>query len=149
MASSAAARLEIGHPSPERDKVSMPVLAFALAGGPVAFMLQLLIGFAFASYVCLPSRPGALPSGPPGWLVWTITAANVIALAVATLALATGIVLTRRTKHEHRHASAGMLDAGEGRTRFLAVWGVFTSLLFLLAIGSNTLSLFLVPLCRV
>ena len=40
------------------------------------------------------------------------------------------------------------MDAGEGRTRFLAVWGLFTAMVFIVALLANTFSLFLVPICH-
>jgi hypothetical protein len=52
------------------------------------------------------------------------------------------------TVDEHRARSGGVLEAGEGRTRFLATWGIFISVVFIVAMLANTLSLFLVPLCR-
>jgi hypothetical protein len=57
-------------------------------------------------------------------------------------------MLLGRTVHEHKGRSGGVMDAGEGRTRFLAVWGIFISLVFFVATLANTFSLVLVPLCR-
>ena len=42
-----------------------------------------------------------------------------------------------------------MMDAGEGRTRFLAIWGIWIGLVFMLAIAFNTISVFWAGLCRV
>jgi hypothetical protein len=41
------------------------------------------------------------------------------------------------------------MEAGEGRSRFLSVWSIWTGVLFLLAIAFNTLSVFWVGLCDV
>jgi hypothetical protein len=94
------------------------------------------------SYLCRPSE-----AAPPGWLGPTLTGVNGLALVVAVVALAGAVVLVRRTRHELRDAGE-LLDVGEGRTRFLATWGVIVSGVFIVAILANSSSLLLVPLCR-
>jgi hypothetical protein len=40
-----------------------------------------------------------------------------------------------------------MMDVAEDRTRFLAVWGVWLGVAFMVAIAFNTVSMFWVGLC--
>lgn len=139
-----ATGLDIGHPAPQRHQAHSALLLFVLLGAPAGWMSQLLFAFASTSYVCA----GAMHSAIPGWLAPTIIGLNLAGLAIAVAALTVSLGLLRRTAHEHRQRSGGVLDAGEGRTRFLAVWGIFISLVFFVATLVNSLSLFLVPLCR-
>jgi hypothetical protein len=137
--------LDTGHPAPARHRVSAIDLAAALCSAPAAWLAQLLFAFSATSYLC---RAGDT-SATPGWLQPLLIALNLLALAVAAAALTRGLVLLRRTAHEHQSRSGGVLDAGEGRTRFLAVWSVFISIVFIVAILANSFSLLLVPLCQV
>lgn len=106
-------------------------------------MAQLLFGFASTSYLCEPGDPASVPK----WLAPALVTLNVVALLAAIAALAIGVRFVRRTAHEHR-GSGELLDAGEGRTRFLATWAALISAVFIVAILANSLSLLLVPLCR-
>ena len=65
---------------------------------------------------------------------------NLVALAIALLALAASIRSMRRSRDERVENSGGVMQAGEGRARFLAVWGIWTSVLFLIAISANTIA---------
>jgi hypothetical protein len=99
------------------------------------------MAFASTSYLCV----GGVVV--PGWMAPTIIALNIVSLAIAVASLILALNLSRQTAHEHRNRSGNVFDAGEGRTRFLAVWGAVISLVFLVAILANSLSLFLVPSC--
>ncbi len=77
-----------------------------------------------------------------------IAALNVVALAVAVAALAASLLLLRQTRHDGiAGKSGGVLQAGEGRSRYLAAWGIWGSVLFIIAIGANTFSAFWRGLC--
>lgn len=148
MATDQAIALDVRHAAPLRHRVAFPVLTFSLFGGVVAWMVQLLTGFAVSSYICFGGRPGPHLAETPPWLGWTIGAVTVICLLIAAAAMAASISLIRRTSEEHRQESGGVMDAGEGRTRFLAIWGAFTSGVFIVAIAVNVGAWYLVPLCR-
>ena len=99
MADQHGATLGIGHPAPLQHRISPVRLYGALAAGPVAWMAQLLIGFAFPSYLCffnLPRIP-ALPQVPP-WLGPLLTLSNLAALAICALALIVSLQLVRETR---------------------------------------------------
>jgi hypothetical protein len=51
------------------------------------------------------------------------------------------------TRREVEGETEDMVAAGEGRTRFLALWGLLTSVGFACAIGFSLIGLFTVPLC--
>ena len=141
---SPATGLGIGHPAPQRHQVRPLSLLFALLGAPAGWAVQLLFGFASTSYLC----NGQARTAVPAWLAPTVIGLNFVALAIAVAALMVAMALVRRTTHEHRQRSGGILNASEGRTRFLAAWSVFTSIVFFVATLANSLSLFLVSSCK-
>lgn len=139
--------LEIGHPAPHRHRAPQWLLFGAIGAGPVLWLAQLLVGFAFSSYLCFPDFPRMPPLSVPGWLDILLIAANVVAVVVTAASAMVGWRLLERTAGEHDDQPGGVVDAGEGRTRFLAIWALVTSTLFLAAIVFNTFNLVLVPKC--
>jgi hypothetical protein len=148
MAATERITLGIGHPAPHRQAARPILFLFALLGAPAAWIVELLIGFAVTSYACdMHQTRGAL-AAVPGWMSPLVTAVNLLALLVAALSLVAGVVLIRRTRHEHHARSGEPIDAGEGRTRVLAVWAIVGAIIFIVALLTNTFSLLLVPICR-
>jgi hypothetical protein len=140
--------LAIGHPAPLRDAISLWALAFAVAAPPLAWLVQLLAGFAFSSYLCFPNVPRVPElAAAPYWLTPLLIGLNVIGLLAAGGGIAVAVPLLRRTVHEHADQPGGVDDAGEGRTRFLSVWVVVIGGDFLAANLFNTINLWLVPRC--
>jgi hypothetical protein len=137
--------LDIGHPAPQRHLAHPLSLLFALLGAPAGWIIQLFFGFASTSYLCT----GQAGIAVPAWLDPSVIGFNFAALAIAVTALMVALALVRRTTHEHRRRSGGILDAGEGRTRFLAMWGVCISIVFFVATLANSFSLFLVASCKI
>ena len=138
---------DVGHPAPHRDRVRQHLLALSLLMAPLAWSAQLLLSYGFASYACGFGR--LQPSGAPAadWLQWVLPLANVAGLLAAALAIGLSFASLRRTGEEHEDQSGSMLDAGEGRTRFLALWGLGMGVVFLLAIAFNTLAVYWSGLC--
>ncbi|WP_161141903.1 hypothetical protein [Propylenella binzhouense] len=139
---------EAGHPAPHADRVSLPALFYGLCAGPAAWGAQLLLIYGLASYACFPSE--MLRDAPvPGFrgIVPVLAAINVVALAIA----ASGAVVSwrnwRLSQSEAKGAGRHLLEAGEGRTRFISVWGVLTGAGFFVAIAFDTIAVFGVPLC--
>jgi len=66
---------------------------------------------------------------------------------IALVSLAVAFRAFRGTRGERKDSDGGVMDAGEGRTRFLAVWGIWIGVLFAIAIVFNTVSLFWTDLC--
>ena len=144
MAGSDQATFDTGHPAPDRGRVGLGVLMLALLGAPVAWSLQHLALYAVASVACSGELQGA-SGGAQDWLSWVLPLINLGALLVAGLATALAAWILRRTRHEY--GSGGVMDAGEGRTRFLAIWGIWLGVVFMLAIAFNTISVFWTGLC--
>ena len=147
MASSDSRAFNIGHPAPHRGQIGLGWLMTALMAAPIAWSIQLLVIYGVASSACGPDRPQGAGARDLGALVWLLPAVNVAALIAAALAIGLSFSHLRRTRSEHADQAGGMMDAGEGRTRFLSIWAVWTSVLFLLAIAFNTVSAFWTGLC--
>jgi hypothetical protein len=143
------------HPAPARDDVSPALLWFGLAGGPAAWTIQTLVDLALTSHGCYPRLfPLAAPmlAGLRGILI-TVSLAALIVCLIAALAAAR---MWSRTRHEHQSnsgageqhgPSAALLETGEGRTRFLALSGLMTSIVFTIAVLAHTISIFIVGPC--
>jgi hypothetical protein len=142
------------HPAPSRARIALPALWFGLFGGPVAWSIQTLVNLPVASHGCYPTLS---PLEAP------ITGVRGIAFFVSLLALAVcvaaAVVAFRgwvRLRGEHQEGSgrarehtpaAALAETGEGRTRFMALCGVLTSLTFLVVSLVHTAAIFLVSPC--
>lgn len=140
------ATFDIGHPAPDRERVGLGILMLGLFGAPLVWAVQLLLIYGFASYAC---AGGVLqpPHASPAWLNWLLPLVNVAALLLAALATAASYRNLRRTRHEHTGHFRGVMDAGEGRTRWLSIWGIWMGIVFMLAIAFNTIGVFWAGLC--
>ena len=114
------------HPAPKRDAVRPHESFFGLFGGAIAWFIQLSAGFALASQPCFVAGTRAL-SLTQDWSRPAMLILIAASCAVALLATFISWRAYQRTKDEsagdHRH----VLNVGAGRTRFLAIWGVYLS----------------------
>jgi hypothetical protein len=136
------------HPSPHRHRVGLAALAFGLCGGPFAWAVQFNVNYALASHACFPAiAPRGAPL--PGWagVSTVMLAINVVALVIALLALVVAWRAWQATREEHRGGSRHLLEAGEGRSRFLAACGAMAAAGFFVAMIFNTAALIWVPQC--
>lgn len=140
--------LGIGHPAPQRQDVSMPTMLFILLAPPIVWIAEQLVGFGFTSYICYTGKPYAGFATVPGWLQPVVTGANLAGLIVGIAGIALAAMVFRRTGGEYETRSGDAIEAGEGRTRVMAVWALAGSVILVIAMAMNTFSLFLVPLCR-
>jgi ABC-type spermidine/putrescine transport system permease subunit II len=136
----------IEHPAPQGGRVGFGSLFGGLLAPPIAWSLQLLVNFGLASYACFPREFPRL-SSTPGWVWPTLVAINLVALAVSVVATAISYRNLRRTGEEASGGHGRLLEAGEGRTRFLAVWGIWTGVWFTFAIVFNTIGVLWVQRC--
>lgn len=136
------------HPAPQRGRTGGWETAFSLFGGPLAWFLQLNASYLLMSTPCYPSadRNVALPA--EAMWVWPLAVGTY--LLCLAIALASGVValkLFRRTRDESAGAEADVEEAGTGRTRFLAYWGLLLGFGFSVVIFVNAIALALVPPC--
>ena len=142
------------HPAPARAQVRVSALAFGLFGAPAAWSVQTLVNLPVASHACFPNlAPLAAPTTAVRGVAFAV---SVAALVVCAAAAAVAWRAWTRTRGEHQDRSGrgarhgpeeALLETGEGRTRFLALAGVLTSLTFLLVSAVHTAAVFLVPPC--
>lgn len=148
MAETAHQLAGVRHPAPHRDRATLAELGFALAAAPLAWAAQLVLTYGVASHVCF---GGAAPRAAASFN-WTgatsvLLATQLIALAIALIGAAVAYRLWRATREEASGETHHMIEAGRGRTRFLALWGLMTSLGFAGAILFAAVGSLVVPLC--
>lgn len=118
-----------------RGAVSIGALWFGLLGGPVAWTLQLLIGYPLVAHYCFPDAARRLvPTIDSLHLLVLLTTA--IALAVAMLALITALRSWRASGGvlENAHTDSTEEAPPVGRVRFMALGGIVASGITILGI---------------
>jgi hypothetical protein len=135
------------HPSPHRDRVSPWAMWFCILGAPAAWSLQQLVNAPLFAHGCYPKD---VPLTEPIW-----ANAGSVALAVEAVAIVVCIVagLTawrnwHRTHGEKEGSGHHLMEAGDGRSRFMAMVGLICSGLFLLATVFTTALLYMVQPCN-
>jgi hypothetical protein len=136
------------HQEPRRPAEQLHESFFALFGGPLAWLMQLCLGYALASEPCFPGaeRRVALPAH----LMWTrgaIALAMIAACVIALLACASSVRSYRRSSLEMQRDVRHVVRVGAERTCFLALWGVIFSAGFALASVLTFLAYFMLPRC--
>ena len=138
---------DIANPAPHGGRVGMAMLFGGLLAAPMAWSLQLMADYGLASHACFPSpmRPEAVV----GWdWIWPLLIGiNIAALIVSTVSIFVSYRNLQRTGQEASGGFHRLVHAGEGRTRFLAVWGIWSGVWFLIAIAFNTIGVFWVHQC--
>jgi hypothetical protein len=121
-------------------------LAFGLVAGPLAWGVHLVANYALASHACF---PGAVPRAalPPGsdWLLPLLIAIDLTVIAIAAVAALLSYRSWRSERQELSRNAGEVVDIGEGRTRFLSLWGMLTSVGFLIAIVFDVVALWVPP----
>ena len=121
---------------------------FGVFGGPLAWYVQLCAGYALASKPCF--RGGQLTAAPGTDLSWSSSAMVVVILAavlVSLAALGTSWRSYRRSSTTAPGDAHHAMEAGTGRARFLALWGMVLNAGFALAASTSAIVLLAVPRC--
>jgi hypothetical protein len=120
---------------------------FCILGAPVAWSLQQLVNAPLFAHGCYPKD---VPISSPIW-----TNAGSVALAVELIAIVVCVAAMLlawrnwgRTRAEKEGSGHHLMEAGDGRTRFMAMVGLICSGLFLLATIFATGLLYLVQPCN-
>lgn len=144
-ASSASVRNQ-PHPAPHRERVNPWAVWFGLLGAPLAWGAQLLINSALGAHGCYPHD---VPLAVPVWsdMRQVMLGVEVAAILVCAAALLSAWFTWRRARHEKQGSGHHVVEAGDGRTRFMAMAGLMTSLLFLAGAGFACINVILVPAC--
>ncbi|QEE41786.1 MULTISPECIES: hypothetical protein [unclassified Methylobacterium] len=131
--------LAAGHPAPQRHRVGLVQVAFGLAGAPLAWVGLSLVNYGLASQSCAMDAAGAT------WAILGV--ADILGLGISLAALWYAHAAWRRTGTEQAGGQQRTLEIGEGRTRFLALCGIVTSLGFAIGILFALLPILLVSTC--
>jgi hypothetical protein len=118
---------------------------FAVLGGPVAWIVQLDAAFAFSSSPCFVA--GARQTTHGGVQPWPLII-GLVCLAISAASLWMGLLIFRRTRGESGGGKRHLLHTGQGRTRFLAAWGIAFAAVFTLLIVVNIALLLGMPVCE-
>lgn len=130
---------------PPRRQVGATVLLLALAAGPIAWGLHLVLNYGFASQICFPGLMPRANAAGVGWLWPLLIAIDMTGMAGCALA---ALLSWRNWRGAPRHLAVDKeIETGEGRSRFLASWGMLTSTLFVTAIFFDFVGLWVLPLC--
>jgi hypothetical protein len=131
------------HGPPPRQ-VGKASLLMGLLAPPVAWGLHLLLNYGLSSHFCFPGLTLRSPAGL-GWLWPVVIAIDLIAIAVCVLA---ALLSWRNWREAPRILPVNAeIETGEGRSRFLALWGMLTSALLAAAIIFDFVGLWVLPLC--
>jgi hypothetical protein len=136
------------HPAPKRHAMKLHESFFALFGGPLAWFMQLSVGYGLASQPCFSDGERTIaPHWFPDWTWAAMIAVMVLACAVALLAALISWRAYARTADEaignHQH----VMDVGSGRTRFLALWGILLGAGAALSTILTFVAFFVLPRC--
>lgn len=131
---------------PDARKAGFLWLLFGCSAAPLFWLGQLMLGYGVTAYICYPGdHPQTLAQSGP--LFVALVAFDIVALAACAAGAAVSWSAWQRTKHEesgqHHHA----LQIGEGRSRFLALWGLMSSLWFFAAVLFTAIASVTVPTC--
>ena len=121
-------------PAPEAREPRFLWLLFGCSAAPLFWLGQMMLGYGVTAYACYPGDHPLGPSAANG-LAIPLIAFHVIALG----GCAAGALVSWRIWRR--------LGAGAGRNRFLALWGVMSSLWFFAAILFNILVSVMVTPC--
>jgi hypothetical protein len=143
------------HPAPARRDAALSALWFGFVGAPAAWSVQTLVNLSLVSHSCYP-RLTPLASPATGGVRGIAFTVSLVALAVCLAAAFVSWRTWWRTREEHQRGSgraqqhqpsSALLETGEGRTRFMALAGVLTSVTFLVVSALHMSTIFLVSPC--
>jgi hypothetical protein len=138
----------VAHPAPHRDRAPLGSLVFGLVAAPTAWAAQLVINYGLASHVCFPGdRPRTVFTTGEGSIWLFLLTVEGIAVVIAFAGAMTAYRSWAATHAEAHGDTEDLVEAGRGRTRFLALWGLMTSLGFAVAILFSLTGPLVVPLC--
>lgn len=136
------------HPAPHRRRINLRLLLLGLFGVPLIWSVRLVANFAVASHFCYPItfRQYALPD-TLGWVWPTMVGTDVLTIVVG---LATAFISYRNwriTADESAGPRSLLIEIGEGRTRFLSLWGMLVAALFIVSSIFDLIALCIIPVC--
>jgi hypothetical protein len=137
------------HPAPHRGRVALAAWLLGLVAAPAAWALNLLIKYALVSYACFPDDTPLRSVGTGhDWVTAVCYGVEVGAFAIAAAALWVSYGNWSRTREESAGPIAHLAEAGEGRTRFLSLWGMLIGALVATSIAFGVIANLRLPACQ-
>lgn len=136
------------HPAPHRNRLSGLGASLLLYTGPVAWLVQLCVGEMMTSWPCFPAIDRL--DAPLAGYGWTHVGAIAVLLLCALAAAVAGFLSWRKfveVREEVEGDHDELVEVGHGRTRFVALWGVYLGGGFALATLVTLVAFLLVPRC--
>ena len=119
-----------GHPSPHRGKTRLAALIYGLCAGPAAWLIEQVVNATLGQEACF---PGTEPLATPA--IANVHGIHVAVLGIALLVSTSGAMIAlgawRATRAERAGGAHDLLSVGEGRSRFMALAGLLTSIGFI------------------
>ncbi|HEY1837347.1 MAG: hypothetical protein WBQ17_02915 [Rhizomicrobium sp.] len=136
----------VSHPAPTRNRAGFYALLFGAAAAPIFWLGQMMLGYWVSALACYGgNHPTTIASGT------ALRSTLIVFGIVALLAVLAGAIVSWRSWRLSRDEKKGgpnvAIHVGEGRVRFLAIWGLMSSLWFFGAILFNTIATIVAPLC--
>ena len=139
---------DTAHPSPQRHRVSLATLLFGACTAPLFWLGQLMLGYAVSAFACYPGdHPQVLVATGP--LRAALLAFDMVAIAATVAGGVVALWCLRQVRHEKGASKEAAMAIGEGRSRFMALWGVMSSMGFFCAILFGAIASISVPLCAI
>jgi hypothetical protein len=139
---------DAAHPAPHRHRISVRPLLLGLFGVPFLWGIRLVANYAMASQFCFhdAARRYTLPD-TLGWIWPTMVALDVLTILAGIATVLVSYRNWRITAEECAAPNSVLIEIGEGRTRFLSLWGMLVASLFILAAIFDLIALYVVPVC--
>lgn len=136
------------HPAPHRERVEPLMLGFPVFAPVLAWSVHLLVNFSLSSHACYPgSMPLQSPAAGFGWIRIFLNVVDLVAMAICVGAVAVAWRSWKISGEELAETGSPLMEIGEGRTRFVAIWGVFIGAGFFIAIFFDFVGLWVLPIC--
>jgi hypothetical protein len=136
------------HPAPHAGKVGLTQLFYGLFAAPIMWAGNFMVDYGLVSYACYPdSRPLLVAQPGLDFVFWLTLIFHVLTLGVCASAAFVAFRSWKATRYESEGHAHHLVEAGEGRARFLALIGVAFSALFLIATIFSALIYAFEPLC--
>lgn len=134
--------------APAGGRAGIWPLLLILSGAPLAWSVQIVAGYSFASYACYPKRDSLAQPVIAG-LHTGLLILSVVAIVVALVCALLAYRAWRGTRDETQGNHHDLIEVGEGRSRFMALCALISSIGFAIALLLTTSVLVLVAPCGI
>ena len=138
--------MSLAHTVPKRARARFAALMFGACAAPIFWLGQLMLGYWVSATACYGGdHPTAMESA--SGLRTALIAFDAVAIVAAVAGGIVAFVCFRLVREEKERGHTEIVAIGSGRARFMALWGMLSSLWFLGAIIFDTIASIGVPLC--